>query len=124
MTVMLHASVRSVGWIVGGPEIVIHSLLEVLGPAGTLMMFVGWEDGPYHLDEWPPERRKAYLQEGPPFDPQRSRANRTYSILTEYLRTWPGACRSDHPEASMATVGRLASDLTRDHPRNHAFGHH
>lgn len=122
MTVMLHASVREVGWVVGGPDTVLRSLLEVLGPAGTLMMYVGWEDGPYHLDAWDPQRWKAYLRECPPFDPARSRAARRHSILTEYLRTWPGARRSDHPEASVAAVGHLADPLTQGHPRNYAFG--
>jgi len=47
--IMLHASVKSVGWIVGGPDMVIQALLDVLGEEGTLMMYVGWEDSPYHL---------------------------------------------------------------------------
>lgn len=39
--IMLHASVKSVGWIVGGPDRVIQALLDVLGEEGTLMMYVG-----------------------------------------------------------------------------------
>jgi len=34
-TVMRHASVKAVGWIVGGPDVIIQSVLEVLGPDGT-----------------------------------------------------------------------------------------
>ncbi len=41
--IMLHASVKSVGWIVGGPDVVLHALRAVLGPDGTLMMMIGWE---------------------------------------------------------------------------------
>ncbi|MGQ9478326.1 MAG: AAC(3) family N-acetyltransferase, partial [Candidatus Bipolaricaulia bacterium] len=29
--VMLHASVRAIGWVVGGPDMVIQAILEVLG---------------------------------------------------------------------------------------------
>lgn len=116
-TLMLHASVRAVGWIVGGPDVVLLALIEdVLGQQGTLLMFVGWEDDPYHLEEWPEERRQAYRDELPPFDPATSRADRrNMGILAEYLRTWPGACRSDHPFSYIA-VGARACDLTRDHP--------
>lgn len=120
--VMLHASVRATGWVVGGPDMVIQALLDVLGPEGTLMMYVGWEDNPYHLAEWPEDRQRAYLEECPPFDPARSRAYRKWSILTEYLRTWPGACRSDHPEASVAALGAKARWITENHPLQYGYG--
>jgi aminoglycoside 3-N-acetyltransferase len=121
-TVMLHASVKAVGWVVGGPDIVIQSLLDVLGPTGTLMMLVSWEDSPYKLAEWPEDWQRAYLEECPPFDPATSRAYRKWSILTEYLRTWPGAFRSNHPDASFAAVGALARWITENHPLQYGFG--
>ncbi|MBI2505710.1 MAG: aminoglycoside 3-N-acetyltransferase [Candidatus Latescibacteria bacterium] len=121
-TLMLHASVRAVGWVVGGPDVVLAALLEVLGERGTLMMMVGWEEQVYDFPEWPAQRQAAYLGECPAFDPASSRANRRWSILTEYLRTWPGAMRSDHPEKSMAAVGRQAAWLTADHPLHYGFG--
>ena len=120
--VMLHASVRAVGWVVGGPDVVIQALLDVLAPEGTLMMYVGSEDMPYGMAEWPEERRRAYLEECPPFDPATTPAHRKWSILTEYLRTWPAACRSDHPDGSFAAVGALARWLTEDHPLNYGYG--
>ena len=122
MAVELHASVRRVGWVVGGPDTLLQAVLDVLGPQGTLMMWAGWEDNPYHMDEWDPERWKAYLRECPTFEPARSRADRRQGILTEYLRTWPGAHRSSHPEASMVAVGRLASRFTQDQPHDYPYG--
>jgi len=121
-TVMLHVSVRSIGWIVGGPNVVLQSLLDVLGPAGTLMMYVGWEDVPDRLEELPKDWQQAYLDECPSFDPTTSHANRNYSILAEYLRTWPGALRSNHPEASFAAVGALARWITENHPLQYPYG--
>jgi aminoglycoside 3-N-acetyltransferase len=120
--VMLHASVRAVGWVVGGPDVVLHALREVLGPEGTLMMYVGWEDNPYEMGSWPEARRTAYQEECPAFDPPTSRANRRWSILTEYLRTTPGARRSGNPEKSMAAVGAKAGWLTADHSLDYGFG--
>jgi len=121
-TVMLHASVKAIGWVVGGPDVVIQALLDVLTPDGTLMMYVSWEDSPYGLEKSSPEEQRVYLEECPPFDPARSRAYTNWGILTEYLRTWPGACRSDHPDASFAAVGRLAERITADHPLQYGYG--
>jgi aminoglycoside 3-N-acetyltransferase len=119
---MLHASVKAIGWIVGGPDVIIQALLEVLGSSGTLMMYVGWEDSPYELASWPENVQQAYLEECPPFDPATSRACRKWSILTEFLRTWPGAYRSDHPEASCVAVGAKAKWLTENHPLQYGYG--
>jgi aminoglycoside 3-N-acetyltransferase len=121
-TIMLHASVKSVGWIVGGPDVILGALQEALGPGGTLMMYVGWEDGTYEMESWPEAKRSAYLEECPPFDPATSRAVQGWSLLTEYLRTTPGARRSSNPEASMAAIGARAEWLTADHPLNYGFG--
>jgi len=121
-TIMLHVSVRAIGWIVGGPDVVLDALLDVLTPEGTLMMYVAWEDSTEAFPEWPLERRAVYRAECPPFDPATSRAFRKWSILTEYLRTRPGACRSGNPGASMVAVGAKARWLTRDHPLNYGYG--
>jgi aminoglycoside 3-N-acetyltransferase len=121
-TLMLHASVKAVGRIVGGPDMVIEALLDVLGADGTLMMMVSSEDSTYEMSNRPPEWREAYLAEAPPFDPKRSRAYRKWSVLTEYLRTWPGAERSDHPDSSFAAVGAKAHWLMADQPLNYALG--
>lgn len=121
-TVMLHASVKAVGWVVGGPDVVLDALLEALTPQGTLMMYVAWEDGTYELAEWPAEKQQAYLAECPGFDPSTSRAHRKWSILTEYIRTRPGACRSGNPEWSMVAIGAKADWLTKDHPLQYGAG--
>jgi len=119
---MLHASVRAAGWVVGGPDVILDALLERLGPAGTLMMYVGWEEGMEDFFLWSPARRAAYLAECPPFDPATSRAHRRWSILTEYLRTRPGAHRSANPCASVAAVGARAAWITADHPLQYGYG--
>lgn len=86
--VMLHASVKAVGWVIGGPCRVLRALLEILTPQGTLMMLANWEDNPYDLERWPEAKRQAYLTSYPSFDPATSRADhRELGFLTEYLRT-------------------------------------
>lgn len=120
--IMLHASVKSIGWVVGGPDTVLQAFVDALTPKGTLVMMVSLEDPPYHLPEWTAEKQQAYLDEYPPFDPATSRADRRYGILTEYLRTRPGAQRSGHPEGSFAAVGHLAKWITDAHPLNYGYG--
>ena len=122
----VHASVKAIVWIVGGPDVVIQALLEVLGREGTLMMLASWEDSPWgaphKFAEWPEEWQRAYLEEFPPFDSVTSRAHRKWSILTEYLRKWSGACRSNNPEASCVAVGAKAKWLTENHPLQYGYG--
>ncbi|MDH7564766.1 MAG: aminoglycoside 3-N-acetyltransferase [Candidatus Bathyarchaeota archaeon] len=120
--IMFHASVKAIGWIVGGPDVVIQALLDVLEKEGTLMMYVGWEDSPYNLAKWSKNWQQAYLKECPSFNPRTSRAHRKWSILTEYLRTWPSAYRSGHPDASCAAVGAKAKWLTENHPLQYGYG--
>lgn len=121
-TVMLHASVKAIGWIVGGPDMVIRAMLDVIGSTGTLMMYIKCEEPLNEIDDWPEDWKNAYLAECPPFEPYRTRANRRWSILTEYVRTWPEARCRDHPEARVAAVGAKAEWITADHPLQFGYG--
>jgi aminoglycoside 3-N-acetyltransferase len=106
----------------GGPNVIIQALLDSLTPAGTLMMYAGWEDLPDYLDELAPDLRQTYLDQHPPFDPATSRSVRENSILAEFLRTWPGSQRSLNPEASIVANGAQAPWITHDHPFNYGYG--
>jgi aminoglycoside 3-N-acetyltransferase len=121
-SVMVHASVKAIGKIIGGPNVVVQALLETLTPAGTLMMYVGWEDIPDFIADLPQAVQQTYYTEHPPFDPRIARAVRDHGILAEIVRGWPGARRSLNPEASVAAIGAQAEEITRDHPLNYGYG--
>ncbi len=121
-TVMMHASVKAVGGVMGGPNIILNALIETLGKTGTLMMYAGWEDIPDYVIELPLDVQVVYHAEYPAFDPATSRAVRDHSILAEFMRTLPGTERSLNPEASMIAVGAQAGWITRDHPMNYGYG--
>lgn len=121
-TIMLHASVKAVGEVMGGPNTILQTLLDALTPTGTLMMYVGWNDIPDDIGELDEDEQAAYYAEHPPFDPATARAVRDHSILAEFFRTWPGAVRSLNPEASMSAVGAQAEWLTADHPLDYGYG--
>jgi aminoglycoside 3-N-acetyltransferase len=122
--VMVHASMRAVGKVLGGPDVVIRALLDVVGAAGTVVMYVDWEDAVQHLtrDDVAEQLEERLLEEVPLFDPKTSRARRAYGVLPEFLRTWPGACRSGNPDASVAAVGAQAEWLCTDHPLQYGYG--
>lgn len=117
MTVMVHSSLGKVGWIVGGPVTVIRSLLEVLGPDGTLVMPA---ESPSVSDpsEWNDERVHADWHETiranlPVFDPLTTPT--TMGAIPEAFRTYPGTQRSNHPMVSVCANGPLAGDITKKH---------
>jgi aminoglycoside 3-N-acetyltransferase len=120
---MVHASLRSLGWVVGGSQIVVEALLDCLGPGGTLCAQTSWEDIPFGHADWPDEWRAAYEAELPRFDPQLSAAAPYEGRLAERIRTWPGAHRSANPGAGIAAIGVNAAELTADHRLDDGFGH-
>jgi aminoglycoside 3-N-acetyltransferase len=119
---MVHTRMSAIGWVVGGAETVVTALLEVLGPAGTLMAYVGWNDSTGGLTGWPPEWQKAYRAECPPFDAEFSETDHQMGRVPERIRTWPGAKVSGSHFRRMAAIGRAARWLTEDQPWNHGFG--
>jgi aminoglycoside 3-N-acetyltransferase len=120
--VMVHTSMRALGWIVGGPDTVVASLLQVVGETGTIIAYAGWDQDPYHLGAWPASIREAARREFPPFDPAVSEASRDHGRIPERMRTWPGSVRGPHPEASMVAIGKDAGWLVRPHPDDDPYG--
>ena len=121
-TVMLHASVGAMGWIVGGPDRVLEAMRMVLGETGTLLMYAGWDGSPYDVTLGMPELPEALKAAWPPYDPATSRAVREWGVLPEYLRTWRGARRSVHPDSSFVAIGPSAVALVADHPLQYGMG--
>jgi aminoglycoside 3-N-acetyltransferase len=119
---MVHASLRSLGWVVGGSQTVVEALLECLGSGGTLCAQTSWEDIPFGFEGWPEDWRALYEAELPGFEARLSAAAPYEGRLAERIRTWPGACRSANPGAGIAAVGADAAALTADHRLDDGFG--
>lgn len=116
--VMVHAGLRSVGPVVGGVNAVVEALLAAVGTSGTLVVYVDWETG-VDDDAWDDPRFEDAI---PAFDKRSARAARDHGILAETLRTWPGAVRSDHPDAGIVALGARADELCADHPLQFGYG--
>lgn len=114
--VLVHAALRSVGKIAGGPDDILYALQDVIGPAGTVLGYSDWQlDDAVRADP-------ALRDHIPAFDPLRSRSNRDNGYWPELLRTTPGALRSAAPGASMAAIGGEAEWFTADHALDYGYG--
>lgn len=121
-TLMVHASLRAIGPVVGGAVSVVRALEEAVTPEGSLMMVVGARDEWSWVNERPEEERAGLLADAPPFDAAETPADPEIGVLAEVFRTLPGTMVSNHPEGRFAARGRAAGDLTRDVPWNDYFG--
>lgn len=95
-------SLKSVGFVVGGPRAFIEALLEVVGPNGTIMMNTHTRS--FALSEV----ARDYLYN------YRSTPCWTGAV-PETLRKWENAVRSKNPKSSIVAVGKFAEYLTEGH---------
>jgi aminoglycoside 3-N-acetyltransferase len=124
-TLLVHASMRRLGWVCGGPTTVVQAMLDVVGPTGTLAVPAQtlenrdpsrWSHAPVPEEWWP-----AIREHLPPFDAALS-VSTGLGAIAERVRTWPGAARSPHPLTSFAAVGARAGELMAHHPLTSLLG--
>lgn len=121
--IMLHASVRSVGSVAGGPDVIHLALKDAITPDGTLLMYAAC---PEYVDEvgrgnLTPEVEAELLEKLPPFDAATARSARDNGALVELFRTFPGSTVNDHV-ARFVAWGRHSEYLFSRQPWNYAFG--
>ncbi len=122
-TVMVHASVRAVGEVAGGPDQIHLALKDALTAEGTLVMYASC---PQYYDEvgrgnLTADQEREVLEKLPPFDPLTARSQRDNGTLVEFLRTYPGSIVNRHV-ARFVVWGRHAAHLISSQPWSYAFG--
>jgi aminoglycoside 3-N-acetyltransferase len=122
-TVMLHASVRAVGELAGGPDQIHLALKNALTVDGTLMMYAGC---PRYYDEvgrgdLSPDEEREILQKLPAFDPLTARSARDNGALVELFRTWPDSRVNSHV-TRFVFWGKQTEHLIAPQPWNYALG--
>jgi aminoglycoside 3-N-acetyltransferase len=97
--VLVHSSLKSFGYVEGGPHAVIEGIRRAIGPDGTIVV--------------PTLTFGAFARSEPYIDLRETRAET--GIIPETLCHYPGALRSIHPTSSVAALGPLAAELVRWH---------
>jgi aminoglycoside 3-N-acetyltransferase len=122
--VMVHASVRRVGPVFGGPDEIHRAVVDAVSPGGTMMMLFGCPAG---FDEVGRGRLSAaeeasILAHMPAFDKMATRADRDVGTLAEFFRSWPGTLCSDCPAVRIGARGARADWLVSEHVLDYPFG--
>jgi len=117
---LVHASLKSIGWVEGGPRAVISALRQVVGGSGNVVMPTGTEENSLtsrrhraRIAAMTPDQARRYRREMPPFDKNTTPSG--MGMISEALRTADGAVRSDHPQSSFGAIGPDAGHLMADH---------
>lgn len=125
MTVMVHTSLSSMGYVCGGAPTVIEALLETVGNEGTIMMPTqSWKNLDPEVGVHPEVNEadwQTICDNWPAYD-KRTTPTQTMGAVAELFRQWPGSLRSDHPARSVTANGRYAAYLTENHDLSNIFG--
>ncbi len=123
-TVMVHASLRAVGEILGGPDILIDALMETIGSAGNMMVYIGCQSPFDDIGRglYTPEEEAFIMQNCPMFEAHKARASRDFGALAEIFRTHQGTVASQNPGCRMAALGSRADWIVSNHPLYYGFG--
>lgn len=114
MTVIVHSSLKSIGWVCGGPVAIVQALMEVVTEEGTIIMPAhtadysdpaGWGNPPVPEEWWDKIR-----EEMPAFDPE---ITPTFFMgaIVEAFRSFPDVVRSSHPTESFAVWGEGKAEI-------------
>jgi aminoglycoside 3-N-acetyltransferase len=129
MAVLVHCSMREIGWVRGGADALRDTLLEILDEdCGTLVVptqtrstsntSTAFLQAIADLDH---EEDELFRKVMPGFDPRTS-PSEGMGALAESVRIHPRAYRSTHPATSFAAVGRHAEELCAMHPLDCLLG--
>jgi aminoglycoside 3-N-acetyltransferase len=104
-TVLVHSSLKSLGYVEKGPRTVVEALYQSVAPDGTILFPAYYMPGGTIYETC---KLEDYI-----FDP-RVHGTRLGRLPEEFLK-FPGVERSLHPTHSVAALGRNARYLTEAH---------
>jgi len=124
-TLLVHSSLRELGWVAGGPQAVVDALQRVLTPQGSLVMpahSTQYSDpsvwsAPSVPAHWPEQIREHM----PPFRPEVT-PTREMGAIAECFRSCPESRRSSHPLSSFTAWGAGTSEIVDSHTFENGLG--
>jgi aminoglycoside 3-N-acetyltransferase len=118
---LVHCSLRAIGWVDGGPATLLRAIQHVAGPDATIVVPAqtpwtsrtseAFRTATAGLDRAGIDRYAAGL---PVFDPE-STPSHGMGTFAEHVRTRPEARRSAHPQTSFAALGPAAAAIASAH---------
>ncbi|WP_050615340.1 aminoglycoside N(3)-acetyltransferase [Bacillus testis] len=125
MTIIVHSSLKSLGWVCGGANAVVQALMETVGREGTIVMPTQsaelsdpayWEEPPVPEEWW-----ETIRNEMPAFDPKTTTTLGMGKIV-DCFRSYDDVIRSYHPTTSFAAWGKHAHFITEHHSLEFSLG--
>ncbi|PFE03881.1 AAC(3) family N-acetyltransferase [Bacillus cereus] len=127
MTVIVHSSLSSIGWVSGGAVAVVEALMNVITEEGTIIMPTQTSDlsDPKNWARPPvPESWWQIIRDNvPAFHPDIT-PTLAMGKVVECFRTYPNVKRSNHPLNSFAVWGKHAETIIAEHSLSISFGEH
>lgn len=122
---MVHTSMKNMGYVCGGAQSVIEALIEAAGAEGSIMMPTqSWKNlDPADGVHWDADASdwQRIRDNWPAYDKELTPTN-AMGAVAEMFRKWPGCIRSDHPARSVCAYGKYAGYLTEKHTLADIFG--
>ena len=106
--VLYHGSMKSMGYVEGGPQAVADGVLESVSPGGTVAIPTLWYTG-----RLPGRGREEdfSIETSPSWN----------GAMAEAVRLDPRSVRSNHWTHAVSAIGPRASELTADHGKGRAY---
>lgn len=125
--VLVHSSLAALGWVAGGPHVVVDALIEAFGTDTTIVVPTqsGDRSDPSYWNNPPvPKHWLPIIRaEMPAFDPARVET-RGMGRIVEAFRNDARSARGSHPTVSFAAIGPGADWIVNPHPLAPQFGEH
>lgn len=123
---IVHASIRSLGWVSGGGVALVQALHEAVGPRGAVIVptFTTYMSDPSMWTGRPVPREwwDSIRDTLPGFDRDLHAGQPGLGRFPEIVRAHGAAVRSGHPLFSLAGIGAAAVPVLADSPYDWALG--
>lgn len=125
MTLEVHSSLKSIGYVIGGAQAVVDALMEAVGFDGTLVMCIQSSENsePAFWENPPAERRlwQKIRDNTPAYNPDSSQFENMGQIANNLNRR-AGTYRSSHPMCGFVTYGKYGKLIAQNQSLDFGLG--